>query len=668
MCMLCASLNPTDLNASQSNHLPGGASLGNWLSVFGGGGGTTPPAPTGGSLDPLAAQLTTGYWAAQGGGKRSFALDATREVTVDLSGLESAPELAIARAALDAWTEVSGIVFVNAAGGAPAQITFDNADPDGAYAFSTTSGSRIVESHVNIPNDWDTDPISLNSYWFQTYIHEIGHAIGLGHAGNYNGSAVWGRNNKFANDSWQATVMSYFPQTVNPNTGGASYAFTATLMAADIIAIQSLYGTDVQTRSGDTVYGSNSNVDGYLGDIFDQWIGGAPADQAVFIGNPITVTIFDTGGTDTLDVSRAAGAQRVDLNSLAKSDVGGLKGNIIIARGTVIENAIGGSGNDTLSGNAVANTLTGGDGADVLDGRAGNDSLFGGNGNDTLIGGAGSDYMLGGTGADRFDGGTEYDIVSYLDSTTTLTVDLMSPGLNIGDAFGDTYASIEIVIGGSAGDVILGAAASEWLSGVGGDDFLVGRAGKDTLDGGAGNDRLAGGAGGDALIGGDGRDVADYSGAGRGVVVNLETTVAGRVPRRGATDASGDTYSSVEDLWGSGFNDRLTGNADANLIWGNGGADIISGGLGNDTLIGGVGSDTFVFNSGADTVQDFVDNIDTISIARSLFGSATISVAQALAFAVVEGSDIVFRFNATDSFTLTGLTDITALQDDLIFV
>jgi serralysin len=198
MCMLCAALNPTDLNAPKLTHLLGDVSFGNWVSVRGGGGGTTPP-PTSASLDPLAAQLTTGFWAANGGGKRSFALDATREVTVDLTGLESTAEQALARAALDAWGDASGIVFVDVTGGGTAQITFDNDDPSGAYAYSTTSGSRIVSSNVNIPSDWDADPLSLNSYWFQTYMHEIGHAIGLGHAGNYNGSATWGRNNKFAN-------------------------------------------------------------------------------------------------------------------------------------------------------------------------------------------------------------------------------------------------------------------------------------------------------------------------------------------------------------------------------------------------------------------------------------------------------------------------------------
>jgi serralysin len=666
MCLVCAALNPTNLSATNSNHLPSSVSYGNWISVRGSVGGTTPPPATTISLDPLANQLTTGYWAANGGAKRSFTLDATREVTVDLSGLESAEERAVARAALDAWTEVSGIIFVGASGAGTAQITFDNDNPIGAYAISTTSGSTIVESQVNIPTDWSADPISLNSYWFQTYMHEIGHAIGLGHAGNYNGTAVWGRSNKFSNDSWQATVMSYFSQDENPNLGGASFAYTATLMAADIIAIQSLYGTGVQTRTGDTIYGNNSNVDGYLGDIFDQWLGGATEDEAVYIGNPVTLTIFDTGGNDTIDVSGTSAAQRVDLRQEAKSNVAGLIGNIIIARGTVIENAIGGSGNDQLIGNNGANVLTGNEGADLLNGLNGNDTLIGGDGNDTLVGGAGADLMFGGAGADRFDGGTEIDTVSYEASTSALLVDLRTAGLNTGDAIGDTYVSINVVVAGSAGDILRGSAGAERLNGMDGNDQLFGRAGRDVLDGGAGDDRLVGGQGADALIGGDGRDIADYSTAAIGVTANLANVATpASAP---VTDAKGDTFTSVEDLAGSAFNDRLTGNDDANALWGNGGNDILNGGLGSDTLNGGIGADTFVFNGGNDIVEDFVDNIDTIAIARALFGSPTVTIAEALAFAAVEAGDIVFRFNGTESFTLTGLADINALQNDLIFI
>ena len=836
MCTLCAAMNPADLSLSAITHVSEGATSGLWTSIFGGGGTTPAPTPRVSTLDALAGYLVKGYWVDKGGDTRSFTLDADRQITVDLSGLTDAATQYIARAALSAWSDVTGINFVD---GVNAQITFDDEDA-GAYSQSSTLGSSLQASFVNIEKTWDTDPLSLNSYWLQTYIHEIGHALGLGHGGNYNLSGTFASSAKFSNDSWQATVMSYFAQTENPNTG-ASYAFTATTMAADILAMQTLYGSNFQTRAGDTVYGNNSNVDGYLGDIFDQWLGGAPRTTAVYIDNNVTMTLFDTGGTDTLDVSGISVSQRVDLNAEAKSDVAGLKGNIIIARGTVIEIAIGGAGNDTMSGNGAQNVLTGGGGADVLDGRAGDDTLFGNDGNDTLSGGAGADLLFGGAGADRFDGGSENDTVSYEASVGGMTIDLAIAGVNTGDAAGDTYVGIETVIAGSGADIIRGASGAELLRGMTGADQIFGRAGNDTLGGGSGDDILYGGQGADALIGGEGRDRADYSDAGSGVTASLGAIAAmslaasaplvrtdsffgsgsgfaapengrrGRAPAVvvvGTNEGAGDTFSSIEDMAGSGYNDNLTGDTSSNMIWGNngndtlngaggddrlfggdgadqlngglgndtlsggtgadafnggdgrdlvdysgeaagvtanlgasapavsrmvaastttsfgfvaggwgvppvappvappvtppaatvdtfvsvedlagsnfndrltgnsfanaiagnGGDDVLNGGFGNDTLNGGAGADTFVFNAGTDTVMDFVDNIDTIAIARSLFGSATPTVAQALALATLEGGNIVFHFNDFDTFILTGLTDISALQDDLVFV
>lgn len=837
MCTVCAALNPADLTTS-SLHVPTGVNVVNGFSIF----GTTSvaptptptPVPTGNAADALAQYLVSGYWGEDGGQQMSFALGANRQVTVNLSALTDADTRYVARAALSAWSDVTGITFVDSSS---AQITFDDED-SGAYSYSQTMGTSIQYSVVNVSKNWDSDPASINSYWFQTYLHEIGHALGLGHAGNYNGSSVWGRDNKFANDSWQASVMSYFSQTENPNTG-ASFAFVATAMSSDILAMKTLYGTNFQTRAGDTVYGNNSNVTGYLGDLFDQWMGGYAATDRTYIGNNVTMTLFDTGGIDTLDVSGTALAQRVDLDSEAKSDVAGLRGNIVIARGTVIENAIGGSGSDTLSGNAAGNTLTGNDGADVLDGRAGDDTLYGGNGNDTLTGGAGADVMFGGAGADRFDGGSENDTVSYQSSVNALTVDLATVGINTGDATGDTYVGIDTVIGGSGADIIRGATGAELLRGMAGADQLYGRSGNDTLDGGAEDDILNGGAGADALFGGEGRDRADYSDAASGItaslggavvsaavvtttqVINLlglfgtttisTATTGGRRGRGGTTstattnEAAGDTFNSIEDLAGSAFNDNLTGdvfnntiygnagndtlngsggndllfggdgsdqlnggagddtlvggaggdafiggdgrdlvdfsseiagvtakladtaaaevlvaqvrvssllnlfgttttvlpppptpapapistvdtfvsiedlagsnfndtltgNSADNVISGNAGSDILNGGFGNDTLNGGLGEDTFIFTAGHDTIVDFTDDFDTISIATSLFEMANITVAEALTFAVVEGGNIVFHFDDVNSLTLAGMSNISALQDDLIFV
>ena len=103
------------------------------------------------------------------------------------------------------------------------------------------------------------------------------------------------------------------------------------------------------------------------------------------------LTIYDSGGNDTLDCSGYSTAQTIDLHAGAFSSVGGLVNNIGIALNAMIENAIGGSGNDTLIANDLGCTLTGGGGNDTLTGGAGIDRLIGGIGVDTLSGGGGVD-------------------------------------------------------------------------------------------------------------------------------------------------------------------------------------------------------------------------------------------------------------------------------------
>jgi len=124
---------------------------------------------------------------------------------------------------------------------------------------------------------------------------------------------------------------------------------------------------------------------------------------------------------------------------------------------------------------------------------------------------------------------------------------------------------------------------------------LTGGAGADTLTGNAGNDTLIGGAGNDVLAGGSGMDTVDYSTSGAGVTVNLSAgTLSGG-------DAQGDSFSSIENVTGSGYNDTLTGDANANVLAGGAGADTLTGNAGNDTLIGGAGVDYLDGGAGSDT-------------------------------------------------------------------
>ncbi|MEG0242897.1 hypothetical protein HBR94_05165 [Pseudomonas sp. WS 5412] len=181
-----------------------------------------------------------------------------------------------------------------------------------------------------------------------TLIHELGHAMGLTHPGNYNGILERSKIDSHE-DSQSHSVMSYRGErTTYANHGG----FRASApQLDDIYAYQSKYGVNHQTRKDDTTYGFNSNT-------------GRDFLSVNTKHDKMVAAIWDGGGNDTLDFSGYSQDQKISLEEGTFSDVDGLKGNVSIAYGATIENAKGGTGNDWLVGNAANNELRGGDGND----------------------------------------------------------------------------------------------------------------------------------------------------------------------------------------------------------------------------------------------------------------------------------------------------------------
>jgi Ca2+-binding RTX toxin-like protein len=282
----------------------------------------------------------------------------------------------------------------------------------------------------------------------------------------------------------------------------------------DTVKLISATGVNVSLDDSSGVYLANS-IENIV--IVTNWISGAINNARNIITGNAQNNILTGGGV---------------LNGREGNDTlkGGSKSGDLL---------FGDTGNDTLQGGAGGDTIDGGEGLDTasyfdsardvtvaLQGRVtfkgdalgdklsniedlsgsnrGNDTLIGSNlanfiygngGKDNLKGLSGDDTLIGGKGADRLEGGAGFDSAGYLDSTASVTANLLDSGRNTGDAKGDSYSSIEGLRGGAFGDRLTGDNQFNFIYGLGGNDTLFGLGGSDTLRGGKGIDTLYGGNG-----------------------------------------------------------------------------------------------------------------------------------------------------------------------------
>ncbi|HSF63083.1 MAG TPA: M10 family metallopeptidase C-terminal domain-containing protein [Paracoccaceae bacterium] len=552
-----------------------------------------------GTIDQFVTQLTEVGWGLTQPLQHPVATGGV--ITANIAGLTPEGQQ-LALWAMEAWEYATGLDFrVTTSTGA--DLRFDDNDPGAlATVLYTPATGEISHVRINVGTGWlAANGTTLNSYSFFTYLHEIGHALGLAHPGPYNHSADFDPDALFRNDSWQMSVMSYFHGLSNP-FAGTNFHLPMTPMIADMAAVHALYGTPASVHPGDTVWGANSNVGGWLGTVFAATFDRIAQDASVWNTGPGAVglgfTILDSGGTDTIDITPFSVNQVVDMRPEGVSSVAGQTGNMLIARGTVIENLRAGQGSDRITGNEAANRMEGQQGRDTIDGLGGDDQIFGGLGDDVIRGGEGHDSIAGDQGNDLLFGGAGDDEIAGSIGNDTIH----------GDAGHDLLSGgtgNDVIFGGDGNDTLLGGADADSLSGGAGDDALSGGIGNDTLDGGAGADMLSGGVGHDLLAGGEGQD---NLGGGEG-----DDTLRG--------DGGNDTLAGGlgHDLLEGGEGaDLLNGGAGNDTLRGGGGADTLTGGPGDDLLTGGAGADVFQFLSFAageiDRILDFEDGIDRIRL------------------------------------------------------
>jgi serralysin len=503
------------------------------------------------------------------------------------------------------------------------------------YTYFPSVGSVWFNPNYSGTNSL-TNP-TVGQHGFYAYVHEIGHSLGLDHAGAYDGSGTWTPSSY--QDSTVYSVMSYFGPSWGTGQGQVAWADWVgadgvlyepqTPMLDDVYTMQRMYGVETGTRTGDTTYGFDSNITDATAAVYD------------FARNahPI-LTIFDSAGSDTLDLSGWSTPSIINLAPGSFSSCNAMTNNIAIAYSCDIENAVGGGGADSISGNAMNNRLAGGAGDDTIAGLAGNDTIIGGGGNDTIDGGDGIDYVIlddswsgltwsvdeisGALDITGLLGGTDSvsnveffrdanDVVKSLADLTGITTPVETYA-GIASIVADTSSVVEGTGASTAYDftITLSAPSTEvatvnWSVAFGtgagqadAADFTGPLAGTVSFAAGQTSATVALAIAGDSTVEGSEAFSVALSNPSAGLTLN-PASAAGLILNDDAAPVPAPTPAPTSTtLVGTAAAEVLDGNAYDNTLMGMGGNDTLNGGAGDDLLDGGSGKDRMAGGLGDD--------------------------------------------------------------------